>query len=409
MKEIWKQSAFRWYWLGLFLSGVGDQFGWLGLTWFVMHKTGSSTAMGTTVLVYLLPGVFSSLIVGVLLDRFDRRKLIIIDNLLRGLLFFLLVSVLYLDQVPLSIVYVLVALAGMLSPISSFGAQTLLPRLVTDKALLVKANGLMESQWQLIYLFGPAVAGVMISLYGEANVLIFDAVSFFVCAFCFARVKLGATVPESTTEPREPIRVAAFLRSLLTDLKTGYLYLWKRPLILWLIFFTFLFNMAYGPIEVALPIYAEKELVSGAVSLGLLWSALAIGALLGSLVFSAVSWKVPTGYSLASIIVLWGITTLPLAFSGRFEVAMVSMAMAGFSFAPYNIMYRSYLQKSVPEELLGRVLTSVRTITGLGLPLGAFASGVLIPHLEVSGLFAAAAVVCIAVGLLALRVLRRLD
>jgi MFS family permease len=75
---------------------------------------------------------------------------------------------------------------GLLSPLSSAGAQTLLPRLVPDKNLLVKANGIMESQWQIIYLFGPALAGVLIGLIGEANVLIIDAISFFVCAFCFS-------------------------------------------------------------------------------------------------------------------------------------------------------------------------------------------------------------------------------
>ncbi|MGZ0050290.1 hypothetical protein [Brevibacillus gelatini] len=46
MKELWRQQPFRMYWLGMFLSGLGDQFGWMGLTWFVMKKTGSSAAMG---------------------------------------------------------------------------------------------------------------------------------------------------------------------------------------------------------------------------------------------------------------------------------------------------------------------------------------------------------------------------
>lgn len=407
MRELWKQASFRWYWTGLFLSGVGDQFGWMGLTWYMMKETGSSAAMGGVVLAYFLPGVFAGLVAGVLLDRYDRRKLILLDNVLRGILFAGLVALFQLDRVPLVGVYVLIVIAGMLSPISNAGVQTLLPQLVSDKNLLVKANGLMESQWQIIYLFGPAAAGVMVSLYGEAMVLLLDAVSFLLCALCFSRIRQEAAVPHRTTATAAISGTC--WRTLAADLRTGYTYLFGRPLLLWLIFFSFWFNMAYGPIEVALPLYAEKELAGGSLSLGLLWSALAVGALGGSLLFSTITWKVRTGYTLAAIIVLWGITTFPLSLFSRVEVAMVSMALAGLSFAPFNILYRSFLQRQVPQELLGRVFTSIRTITGLGMPLGAFLSGLLIPLFGIDGLFAAGSVACILFGTIAFSLLRRIE
>lgn len=158
-------------------------------------------------------------------------------------------------------------------------------------------------------------------------------------------------------------------------MKTGYRYLFGKKQIVALVLFTFLFNMSYGPIEVALPLYANQNLAGGSVALGMLWSSLAIGALLGSLFFSTISWRIPLGVTLAGIIVLWGITTMPLAFFSRLEVAMIAMALAGFSYSPYNIMYRSYLQRQVPDALLGRVMTSIRTITGTGMPAGAAVSG----------------------------------
>jgi MFS family permease len=408
MRELWRQRSFRWYWFGLFISGVGDQFGWMGLTWFIMKKTESSQAMGSVVMAYFLPGVFAALVAGVLLDRFDRRRLMILDNVSRGVLFCALMFFLQLEQVPLAAVYLLTVIAGMLAPISNASAQTLLPQLLPDKGLLVKANGLMESQWQLIYLFGPAAAGVMISLIGEAYVLLLDACSFFLCAACFARVKANAGVGHRVEAARlhQP---AAFLRSLADDMRTGYRYVLRRGLLVSLAVFTFLFNMAYGPVEVALPLFAKNELAGGSLALGMLWSALAIGALAGSLLFSAINWKFPTGMTLAGIILLWGVTTLPLAFFNRMDVALVSMALAGLSFAPYNILWRSYLQRTVPQELLGRVLTSIRTITGLGMPAGAFVSGLLIPVLGVRGLFGAGAAACIVIGLVAFPLLRRLN
>lgn len=406
MKELWRQRAFRWYWLGMFLSSLGDQFGWMGLTWFVMKQTGSSAAMGGVILAYMLPAVFSGLVAGVLLDHFDRRKLIMLDNLARGTIFVCLVVLLQIGQVPLGVIYLLIVIAGMLSPLSTAGAQTLLPRLVPDPRHLVKANGVMESQWQIVYMFGPALAGVLIGWIGEAYVLLIDAASFFVCALCFSRLPKSLTAPAAGGVPE---KVGSHVRTLARDMRTGYRYLFGRRPMLLLVFFTFLFNMAYGPVEVALPLYANHDLGGGSVALGMLWSSLAVGALLGSLFFSTVTWKYPLGATLAGIIAAWGITTLPLALFSRLEIALLAMALAGFSYAPYNILYRSYLQKHVPDSLLGRVMTSIRTITGTGMPAGAAVSGLFIPLLGVQGLFGAGAVVCLISGGAAFALLRRLD
>lgn len=405
MLQLFKQPGFRWYWLGLFLSGLGDQFGWLALGWFIMEKTGSPLAMGGVVFTYFISQVAAALIAGVLLDRFNRKKLIIFDNVVRGFLFLGIVLLLQADA-PLWLLYVCISAAGLLAPLSNTGTQTLLPRLVPDQALLLKANGLLETNWQIAYLLGPAAAGILVSWVGEANVLIIDAISFFICAVCFWFIPVDAKAEADMDKKKEHQRLGVFLRSLRADLQTGFRYLFAKPLLLWLLFFSFLFNMAYGPIEVAMPLYVKIVLGDAATSLGLLWMAFAIGSLGGSLLFSLVTWKIPTGYTLAGIIMMWGVATLPLGLFQRFDVGMVSMALAGLTFAPFGALYRTYLQKQVPAELLGRVLTSIRTITGTGLPVGSFLSGLLIPVTGVGNLFSFAALFCVVAGGVALFQLR---
>jgi MFS family permease len=411
MRELWRQRSFRWYWLGLFLSGLGDQMGWMALSWFVMERTQSPVAMGGIILAYMLPAVFAGLVAGVLLDRYDRKKLIVVDNIGRGLIFIGLVALLSTEAIPLFFVYALVVFAGILSPLSSAGAQTLLPRLVPNKELLIKANGVMESQWQMVYMLGPAVAGVLIGWIGPANVLILDATSFFLCALCFSRLPKQLVTRQDQTPNTETGagQIVPFLRSLWADMRTGYRYLFGRKQMLLLVIFTFLFNMGYGPVEVALPLYANQDLDAGPVGLGMLWSALAVGALLGSLLFTSIRWKISTSLTLGGIIILWGLTTLPLAFFTRLEVAVLAMGLAGFCYSPYNIIYRSYLQREVPDELLGRVMTSIRTITGTGMPAGAAVCGVLIPYLGVQGLLGVGAAACVVIGIIALGLLRGVD
>ena len=403
MRSIWKLTSFRWYWIGLLLSALGDQLGWMGLTWLMIRETHSSAVVGSLVMAYFLPGVFAGLFIGVLLDRWDRRFLIITDNLIRGSLLLLIIALVIGLHPPAWIVIMLVAVLGLLAPISTAGAQTILPAFVQDKELLTQANSLMQSQWQLVYLVGPALAGLMIGYFGEEMVLLLDAISFFICAGCFYLMK-GITVAEA--QPHKAQRPTS--QSMWRDLLTGYHYLGKRPILWVLLVITLFFNMAYGPVEVALPFFAKEKLAGDATLLGFLWTALALGALSGSLWFSIKTWKYPIGPSLAIIIFLWGLTTLPLAIWPRFEVAVVSMFVAGVVFSPYNVLYRSYLQQGTPDNLLGRVLTSARTITGVGMPLGAFLSGQLISVLGVINLLLASSVACIIIGLLTVKPLRRL-
>lgn len=412
MKELWRKKSFRWYWLGLFLSGLGDQMGWMALSWGIMVKTNSPVAMGGMILAYTLPAVLTGLVAGVLLDRYERRKLIVLDNLLRGTIFLVLCLLLQAETVPLFVIYVFVVIAGMLSPLSSAGAQTMLPKLVLDSKLLTKANAVMETQWQMVYMIGPAAAGVLIGWLGSTNVLMVNACGFFLCALCFSR--LPRQVPEQSDQvtansQTSRVSISAFWRMLFRDMRFGYRFVFGRRQMVLLIFFTFFFNMAYGPFEVGLPLYANQDLDAGAEGLGLLWSSLAVGALLGSLLFAAVPWKIPTGPTLAGIILTWGLATVPIAFFARLDIALLAIGVAGLSFSPYNILYRSYLQRQVPDELLGRVLTSIRTITGTGMPAGAAVSGLLIPYLGVQGLFAAGSAACVVVGLAAFALLRGLD
>ncbi|MGD8192255.1 MFS transporter [Brevibacillus ginsengisoli] len=403
MNSIWRIPSFRWYWSGLILSALGDQMGWMGLTWLMMRETHSPAIVGSMVMAYLFPGVIAGLFIGVLLDRWNRRILVIADNLIRGSLLLAIIALVMILHPPAWIVIVLVAVLGMLAPISSAGAQTILPSFVQDKEQLTKANSLMQSQWQLVYLVGPALAGMMIGYFGEVIVLLLDAISFFLCAICFYKMKGIATVNTQQTNPNQRPT-----QSMWQDLVTGYHYIGKRPILIVLLIITLFFNMAYGPVEVALPFFAKEQLEGSATLLGFLWTALALGALCGSLWFSVKTWKYPIGTSLAVIILLWGLTTLPLAIWPSFHVGVVSMFVAGVAFAPYNVLYLSYLQKGTPDHLLGRVLTSARTITGVGMPLGAFLSGQLIQFLGVMNLLLVSSLACLIVGLLALQPLQKL-
>ncbi|WP_068793582.1 MFS transporter [Brevibacillus laterosporus] len=405
MKELWRTPSFRWFWLGIFLSAVGNSFGSFGVSWYLLHRTGSGAIMGTSILSYYVPALISGLIAGVLLDRIDRRKLIIFDNVVRGSLYGLLVFLLSLPAVPVATVYIIMALAGMLSPLSSTGQQAMLPNLIKDKELLIKANSVMSAQWQIVWLFGPMLAGLAVTLIGPANVIIIDSISFFLCAACFLRVSY-------TYKPNSNISSQTKREALLhfwKDLVVGYRYIGTNSMLLSLLFFSLFFNMGYSPVEL-LPVYIQQVWGIGKEAYqGYMLTAIAIGSLFGSMLFIAKNWKYPIGVTVGAIICLWGLTTFPLGFTQRMEIAVVCFFVGGVVFAPFNVLISTYIQKQVPNEILGRVLTANRSITGFGLPVGSFLSGLLASSLGMDRIFVYCAVLCMLVGIIAMVRLRALQ
>ncbi|TPG69507.1 MFS transporter [Brevibacillus laterosporus] len=326
------------------------------------------------------------------------------DNVARGCLYGLLVFLLSLPTVPVVTVYVIMALAGMLSPLSSTGQQAMLPHLIKNKEQIIKANSVMSAQWQIVWLFGPMLAGLAVTLIGPANVIIIDSISFFLCAACFLRVSY--TYKPSSTVVSNTKRES--LLNFWKDLVVGYRYIGVHSMLLSLLFFSLFFNMGYAPVEL-LPVYIQQVWGLGNEAYqGYMLTAMAVGSLCGSVLFIAKNWKYPIGVTVGAIICLWGLVTFPLGFTKRMEVAVLCFFAAGIVFAPFHVLVSTYIQKQVPNEILGRVLTANRSITGFGLPVGSFLSGLLASSIGMDRIFVYCAALCIIVGILAMVRLRAL-
>lgn len=379
-----RYPAFGRLWVGRLVSLFGDAFALIALPWFVLQVTGSGTAAAGILLTLQLPAIVTSMIIGWLIDRLQPRAIITIDNIIRAVIIGLIPIFYWFHALGLWPLFLLTFLTGMLAPATEVGARSILPDLVPDKDLEA-ANMLWSFSLNLSLVICPAVAGLLVASFGGPSVLLIDAGTFAVMAI------LAVTLPtlkRSNTATDIPISERLGLRQL-----------WDIKVVRYTTLLSLVFFFSYGPLEAALPLYSHAVLQTDARGYGLLWSALAVGALLGTLSSATLSRHVRLGVALPLIALLWGASLLPMAFINELWLACSLLFLGGLMWGPYTPIETTLLQRNVPKTQLGRVFGARSTLLIGGSPLGLAIGGMLLAFVPSTSVIALSAFACILVGL----------
>jgi MFS family permease len=381
---LYRYPAFGHLWVGRSISLFGDAFTLIALPWFVLQVTGSGTATASILLTLQLPAILTSMVIGSLIDRFQPRFIITIDNGLRTLIIGLIPILYWFGLLELWLLFLLTFLAGMLIPATEVGSRSVLPDLVDDKDLEA-ANMLWSFSLNLSLIIGPAVAGLLVASFGGPSVLLIDAATFAVMAL------VAVTIP-NVERSRPPLQAPLAER-------LGLRQLWDMKVVRYTTLLSLVFFFSYGPLEAAMPLYSDAILQTDARGYGLLWSALAVGALIGTLSSAALSRRLRLGVALPLIALLWGASLLPMAFTNQLWLACGLLLVGGLMWGPYTPMETTLLQRNVPKEQLGRVFGARSTLLTGGSPLGLAVGGILLAFVPASSVIAFSALACILVGL----------
>jgi len=381
---LYRCPEFGRLWVGRSISLFGDAFTIIALPWFVLQVTDSGTAAAGILLSLQLPALLTSMAIGSLVDRFQPRAIITIDNVLRTLIIGLIPILYWFGLLELWMLFLLTFFAGMLVPATEVGSRSVLPDLVEDKDLDA-ANMLWSFSLNLSLVIGPAVAGLLVASFGGPSVLLIDAATFAVMAW------VAATMPN--VERGRPSMQAPLSERL------GLRQLWDMKVVRYTTLLSLVFFFSYGPLEAALPLYSDAILQTDARGYGLLWSALAVGALIGTLSSTALSQRLRLGVALPLIALLWGASLLPMVFINELWLACGLLFLGGLMWGPYTPMEATLLQRNVPKEQLGRVFGARSTLLTGGSPLGLAIGGVMLAFVPSTSVIVFSAIACILVGL----------
>ncbi|MEI7745398.1 MAG: MFS transporter [Chloroflexota bacterium] len=350
--------------LGMALSRTGGSMLGVALVLFALQRFGSPVLAGVVTFASVAPGLLVGPIVGALLDRHGRTRLIILDQLV-GAGALVLIAILALTGSLTPLVLVLVtAVAGMTAPLSSVGLRTIFP-IIVPKHLWERVNAVDSNGYVVATLVGPPAAGLMVQVVGGPETLLVIAALYAVSAVVFLRV------PDPRTE-------TATTGSLLRDAWAGLAYTLRNPSLRALGVSLAVLNLGWGIMTIVLPVLVIKQLGYGEAVIGIVWAVSGVTGGIGALI--AGRWRTqgrerwmliwPCVGMAASAAILLVSPTLP--------AVVAVMALTGVLNGPMDVALFTLRQRRTDQAWMGRAFAVSMSINFLGYPFGAALGGTLV-------------------------------
>ena len=369
-----KHRDFRLLWIGLLLSFTGSFMQNAAILWHVsllVPPERKALALGFVGLVRVAPIVVFSLISGVAADALDRRRLMLMTNLLAAVVAVALAALSLRGLTAVWPVYVLAAIGASVSAFDLPARQALVPTLV-PREHLPNAIALNSIMFQLASVAGPSLGGLLIAAEGVASAYIVNALSFVfvIAALLMMRPEPLATVPAAgETNAKADLSLRAALE--------GLRFVFRSPLIRSTMVLDFLVTF-FASATALLPIYAQDILHVGATGYGWLFAAPSIGALATSAAMVPLTDRIDRrGQTLIWAVVGHGIATIMFGVSTGFWLAFVALALTGATDTVSMVIRNIVRQLETPDHLRGR-MTGVNMVFFVGGPqLGELEAGLV--------------------------------
>ena len=373
-----RYARYRAYWLGTLASVGGYQMLWFGQGWLVFELTGSPLYLGYVGLANASAAIALNQFGGVFADKLDKRKLILVTQLVIAVLVFALAALTLTETVRVWHIILIAVVAGAVDAFGQPAHDALYPHLIPRKTI-VSAVALDQVAWEGTRIVVPALAGLVVSLAGTATVFFVSGAGFVVMTL----VMLMLDVPKIP---------ASGVGNPLRDMAEGLRFIGGNTLFRFLIatlFFNSFFGMSYLQM---MPAFAVDVLEVGADGQGVLMSVGGVGALMAILALGSMSGSSYRGPMVVGGGLAFGLSVTVFALTsqhvGSYPLALALMFVMGATSSIYVVAIISSLQQLVPANMRGRVMgfTSITWYIG---PLGAFQTGAIA---ELVGVSAAVAI-----------------
>ena len=374
-----RNREFRLLWLGQVVSQLGDWFNTIAVMTLVLRLTGSGRAVGLIFVTRFLPSVFAGPLSGVVADRFDRRRIMILTDVLRALVVLGFIFVRRPEHVWL--IYALTVAQLTLSTFFEPAKSAALPSVVEDRDL-VTANAITSVTWSVMLTLGAAIGGLITGWVGTDASFVLDSLTYLASAALVAAVRL----PKRPPRARRRLTVARALG--ITDTLEGAAYVRARPRVLAYLAVKPAWGLG-GGILTLLGVFGEKIFTVGgraATGIGVLYAARGIGTAVGPIVARRVAggsrraMQTSIGLSFA----VGGLFYAAFGLSQNFAVALAVLAVAHMGGSVLWVFSTVLLTQAVEDEFRGRVFAAELAALTLTLAASNYVTGELLDRFHFS-------------------------
>ncbi|MFD2169562.1 MFS transporter [Tumebacillus lipolyticus] len=365
-----KQANARFLYLlfGLLFSRLGNNIYLLALPWLAYDLTGSSVQMGTVFAFETLPYILLLPLGGVIIDRSDRRKIMMVCDIARMFLVVSIPLLYWADLLSMPYLYVLSFVLSTLSFFVDISMSAIIPNLV-DKDDLIKSNGRLQLVDNTIRLLGPIIAGALIASIGTPASIFLNGFSYLIMAVCVFLI--GPIARPSAT--------AQAAKTIWQDMRDGFAYGWNRIDLRAIGAISMFCNFGIGLVMSTLIFYLRDTLQSDEYQTGLVFSAVGIFGIIGALITPPLTKRFRRGMLLSCLMVFGGLIGGGLiALVPHWIAVGLGLGILLGSVVAMNVILNAYKQGNIDNQMFGRVEGAITSISNCCIPLSGLVGGITI-------------------------------
>ncbi len=382
---------YRYSWLGQIVSEVGDHFNNVAVLSLAIEETHSGRVIAALMLSRAIPAVLAGPLAGVVLDRFDRQRIMIASDLVRGFIALGFIAAIAYRQTTL--LYLLSALLMLASPFFTSGRSAILPTIATSDELHT-ANSLTQTTGWMTLTVGAFLGGTIAAKFGYQIAVIFNSLSFFFSAVCIARLRspLGSfrVLRKADSDGENAQRARPW-----HEYREGLAYMTASPLILGIALIAVGWASGGGAAQVLFTLFSELVFKRGAQGLGQLWGTAGVGLLIGGAIGNRLGKTIGFEAYKRTVFfcyLLHGGAYVVFSQMTHWGWALFFMGVSRAAVAVSSVLNWSNLLRHVEDRYRGRVFSTIETLNWSMMMLSMLGAGTASQHYTVRAIGAASGI-----------------
>jgi predicted MFS family arabinose efflux permease len=367
-----KNRNYRYTWSGQIVSEVGDHFNNVAVLSLAVAATHNGAVVAGIMLSRAIPAVMAGPLAGVVLDRFDRRRIMIASDLIRGVIALGFILAIGFSQAWL--LYLLSALLMLASPFFTSGRSAILPSIATEEELHA-ANSLTQTTGWLTLAVGAYFGGTTVAAFGYQLAFVFNSLSFFISAFCISQLRSPTGNFRAPDRGLNETKVARPWH----EYREGLSYMVNSPLILGIGLIAVGWASGGGAAQVLFTLFSELVFKRGARGLGQLWGTAGVGLLIGGFLGNWLGKRLNFEAYKRTVFfcyLLHGGAYVVFSQMRDWRWALFFMGLSRGSVAVSSVLNWSQLLRHVENRFRGRVFATIETMNWSTMMLSMLAAGV---------------------------------